>query len=145
MSAMQDLFPGSFTGLVRVYNHHAVDLLLSQHEVAATQRDHAATAVAQARKQLEAVQAKGGSKGTAAAASAGGGCRGDPEGRAAARLAKAEAELASRQERVEGLESETEAARQAALKKPLGTAFIALFRWGGRLRRRRWVGWQWRE
>lgn len=138
---LQDLFPGSFTHLVRVHNHRAVDRLLVQHDAAATQRDRLAGAAAQARREAgsaglgdagaaaAAAAAPGSADGGAAAGSAGGGTAPKAAARAAARQAAAEAALSLQQARVEQLEEEIEAARQAALRQPLGTAFIALFRW----------------
>lgn len=107
---LQALFPDSFDQLVRVYNHKAVDLLLVKHEAAASQRDRCVTALAAARALMPAEGAKGGA-------------------RAAARLARAEAQLAKWQQATELLEQQFVEARQAALSQPLGTAFIALFRW----------------
>ena len=83
---LQDIFPDSFTQLVRVYNHKAVDKLLSQHEAAASHRDRCVTALAAARGKADAAQGKGGAA------------------KAAARLERAEAELAKAEERVGELE-----------------------------------------
>jgi hypothetical protein len=113
--AAQELFPGSFEQLVRVYNHKAVDKLLGLHEGAATHRDHAAAALADAQQRAKA-----------GAASAGGSFW---ERRAASKRAGAEPELAAAQDKVAELEAQIEAARAAALSQPLGTAFIALFKW----------------
>ncbi|KAI3425260.1 hypothetical protein D9Q98_009028 [Chlorella vulgaris] len=110
--ALQGLFPKSFTHLVRVYNHHAVDKLLVQHEAASTQRDRFVTDVAEARRKAAAAETNGKAK---AAKGAG------------AKLAKAEAELAKWEAKTTELEAEIEAARSAAFEQPLGTAFIALF------------------
>lgn len=120
----QDLFPASFTQLVRVYNHQAVDKLLLQHDAASTQRDRTTNAVAALRLQLKDAEAAGGGDGAGPAKRRGG------AGKAAARLARAEAQLAKEQEQVLQLEAEIEEARSKALSEPLGTAFFALFRWG---------------
>lgn len=119
---LQDIFPDSFTQLVRVYNHKAVDKLLSQHEAAASHRDRCVTALAAARGKADAAQGKGGAA------------------KAAARLERAEAELAKAEERVGELEGQVEVARQAALEQPLGTAFIALFRCGSLAAASTWGG-----
>lgn len=111
------LFPSTFTQLVRVYNHKAADALLVKHEAAASQRDRCVTALAAARSQLQAAEGKGEAAGKHGA-------------RAATRLAHAEAELAKWQERTVQLEGQILEAQQAALSRPLGTAFIALFRCG---------------
>ncbi len=95
-----------------MYNHKAVDKLLSVHEAATTHRDSCLTAVAAARSRVEA------SKGQRGADTA------------ASKLEKAEAELVQLEAKVAELEGQVEVARQAALEQPLGTAFIALFRWG---------------
>ena len=116
----QSLFPSSFTRLVRVFDHKAVDLLLVKHEAASSQRERSVTAVAQAHAAAKAAAGGGG----------GGGSR--AEGRAAARLAKAEAALAKWRARTEELERAIVEEQQRALGRPLGTAFIALFRWGWR-------------
>ena len=115
------VFPGAFAQLVRVYNHKAVDLVLIKHEAAASQRDRCANAAAAARSQLDAAKDEGAGSSRRSA-------------RAVARLARAEAELAKWQERTEQLEGQFQEAQQEALSQPLGTAFIALFRWGGRSR-----------
>ncbi|KAL4419727.1 hypothetical protein ABPG75_006825 [Micractinium tetrahymenae] len=139
--ALKDLWPDSFTGLVRVYNHKAVDCLLVQHDAAATKRDQLVTAVAAARARAKAQGCDSAGSGSGAAAEPGssqaaaeggeagrhGAAQGRKAARAAARLAAAESRLAAQQPKVEQLERDVEAARQAALQEPLGTAFVALF------------------
>ncbi len=137
---LQDLWPNSFAGLVRVYNHKAVDCLLVHHDEEATKRDRLVAAVAAARAQAKAQGCEGGADSKAGEPDAG---RAAAEGgkkwwhcgawrrtaaAAAARLAAAEARLAAQEQNVVQLEAEIEGARQAALKQPLGSAFIALFR-----------------
>lgn len=147
---VQDLWPNSFAGLVRIYNHKAVDCLLVKHDVEATKRDRLAAAAAAARVRAKALGCSGGSGSGAgepsaeAAATEGGKAEshvaaGDGKAaKAAATLAAAEARLSVQQHKVAQLESDIEAARQAALKEPLGSAFIALFRCG--LRVTEWQG-----
>ncbi|EFN57874.1 hypothetical protein CHLNCDRAFT_57000 [Chlorella variabilis] len=133
--SLKEFFPQSFSRLVRVHDHLAVDRLLAKHEDAATCRDRALTAVAAARASLSAAEAApsagpaqdGGGSGKAGGGGSGSG-GGRKAARAAARLARAEAGLAKWQGRVEELEQQIVAARQHALARPLGTAFIALFR-----------------
>lgn len=137
--ALRDLWPNSFAGLVRIYNHKAVDCLLVKHDVEATKRDRLAAAAAAARVRAKALGCSGGSGSGAgepsaeAAATEGGKAEshvaaGDGKAaKAAATLAAAEARLSVQQHKVAQLESDIEAARQAALKEPLGSAFIALF------------------
>ncbi|KAL4437833.1 hypothetical protein ABPG77_005745 [Micractinium sp. CCAP 211/92] len=137
--ALKDLWPNSFAGLVRVYNHKAVDCLLVHHDEEATKRDRLVAAVAAARAQAKAQGCEGGADSKAGEPDAG---RAAAEGgkkwwhcrawrrtaaAAAARLAAAEARLAAQEQKVVQLEAEIEGARQAALKQPLGSAFIALF------------------
>lgn len=140
-STLQELFPSSFSGLVRVYNHSSCDHLLAKHEHAATQRDCCLTAVAAARCTLDAAEAAA----TAAAAEMKPGQAAAAVSAvtnkklsrrvqaAAAKLAEREAELARRQAETLALEQQVVAARKEALAQPLGTAFIALFRCGCRV------------
>jgi hypothetical protein len=144
------LFPAGFDRIVRVYNHSKADHLLAKHDELATNRDAAVRALDRARTALvEAQQAAGigGGSGVGPLGEAGGG--GDkaaapaapasikalevaPTSKAVAKaseqLAKAEVALAEWEEKVTALEAEIVAAQAEALTKPLGTAFIALFK-----------------
>lgn len=130
--ALQRLFPASFAGLVRVCNHKAADCLLVKHEAAASQRDRCENALAAARQQAKAlgtVPAEGGAGAKGGNAAAGGSRTSRQAAKASTRLAKAEAELSKWQQRATELEAQLLSAQQAALAQPLGTAFIALFRY----------------
>lgn len=124
-AAMQQLFPTSFTRLVRVHNHAAADSLLAQHDVAVARRERAAAAAAAAaRAQLKASGTDGAEKPVKGSGATW------RQRRVAARLAKAEADEARWQARAAELEGQVAQARAAALERPLGTAFFALFRCG---------------
>ncbi|PRW05771.1 ERD4-related membrane [Chlorella sorokiniana] len=131
-STLQRLFPASFSGLVRVCNHKAADLLLVKHEAASSQRDRCEVAVAAARQQakaLGALPAEGGPDAKGNGPPAGNSCPSSKQAaKASARLVKAEAELDKWQQRTEELEARLLEAQQVAVAQPLGTAFIALFR-----------------
>lgn len=124
---LQHLFPHSFSTLVRVCNHKTADLLLAKHEAAASERDRCATAVAAARRQVKELGASPGQDGSAGAASGAGG-GGRQAAKAAARLETAEARLSKWTARAAELEGQVLEAQHAALARPLGTAYIALFR-----------------
>lgn len=126
LPTLQRLFPTSFAGLVRICNHKAADGLLVKHEAAASQRDRCKGAVAAARQRVKALgaapaQGSAGAEGVFGSSS-------KQAAKANAKLAKAEAELAKWQQRTTDLEAQLLAAQQAALARPLGTAYIALFR-----------------
>lgn len=124
---LQRLFPDSFSTLVRVCDHKAADLLLAKHEAAASERDRCATAVAAARRQMKELGVSPGQEAAAGASSgAGGGVR--QAARAAARLETAEARLSKWTARAAEREGQVVEAQQAAMARPLGTAYIALFR-----------------
>lgn len=84
-------------------------------------RERASAAAAAARAQLKATDVDGAQQSDA-------GARTWRQRRAAARLAKAEAQEAQCQARVTELEAQVAEAQAAALAAPLGTAFFALFR-----------------
>lgn len=119
---------------MRVYNHKAPDMLLVKYDAAAAKRDRWAAAAAAARLRLKALGAAGyGEEQKGDADSTGGkagssGLAGWKCRKAAKRLAKAEAEEGKWRQLAAELEAQVEAARQAALAQPLGTAFIALFK-----------------
>lgn len=138
--ALKDLWPDSFTGLVRIYNHKVVDCLLVQHDEQATKRDRLAAAVAATRTRAKMEDCDSGceagkaGKPHAELAASGreelespGAGKDGKAAAAAAKLAAAEARLAVQQQKVAQLEEQIEVARQTALKEPLGSAFIALF------------------
>lgn len=124
-AAVQELFPSSFTSLLRIYNHKAVDTLLVQQDAAAARRERWAAAAAAASRQLKALG--GGSSEGKSGSSGSGRIVAWRRRRAAKRLAHAQAEHGKWQQRAAELEQRAEAARQEALARPLGTAFIALF------------------
>ncbi|PRW44348.1 pyruvate decarboxylase 4 [Chlorella sorokiniana] len=143
--ALQELFPASFTSLVCVHNHMAADCLLVKYDAAAAKRDRWTSAAAAARLRLKALGESGfegeeqkGSEGFAGEVNGKAGITGQASGstgltgwkcrNAAKRLARAEAEEAKWRQSAADLAEQVETARQAALAKPLGTAFIALFK-----------------
>ena len=136
---MQELFPGEFDQLVRVYNHKKVDQLLEKHDDTHTKRDSCVAALGRACRARHAAHLAEASAAAASAPAKGKGGDLDPEaavGRgltkrvrnAELRVEALKLELDGWEQQILDLEVQIKTEQEEALSKPLGTAFIALFK-----------------
>ena len=123
---------------MRVYNHKKVDQLLEKHDAMHTHRDSCVAALGRARRARHAAHLAEASAVASSAKGKGGGDE-DPEvaiGRGISKRVrnaelKVEAlklELDSWELKIVDLEEQIKTEQEEALSKPLGTAFIALFK-----------------